>query len=396
VTVIDEQSECDVADVVICGGAAVGASVAWHLVQEGFHGRICVVERDPTLARAATALSASGIRQQFSSPVNVRLSAYGLAVIKAFPDRFGIDLGLHEHGYLTLAATEAQAAVLRERHAVQRAAGAAVVLLDPPALAARFPHLATDDLSLAAFGERGEGWFDGLGLAQGFRAAAKEAGVEFRRSAITGLAVEGGRVLAAHLAEGGAIACGVFVNAAGGEGGEVGAMAGLSLPVERRKRTVFAFDVAQPAVGRLPLTIDPSGVWCRPEGRQFIAGCPPPIDPPVGPDDFEPEHDLFETTIWPALAARAKVFEAVKVRRVWAGHYDMNTLDANAVIGPHPEIDNFLFANGFSGHGLQHAAGVGRGLAEWIVHGGYRTIDLAPLGYARIAAGAAHVERAVI
>jgi glycine/D-amino acid oxidase-like deaminating enzyme len=112
--------------------------------------------------------------------------------------------------------------------------------------------------------------------------------------------------------------------------------------------------------------------------------------------DVEPDHFLFETTIWPALAARAACFEAAKVTGVWAGHYDTNTLDANAVVGPHPDVPNFLFANGFSGHGLQQAAGVGRGLAEWIMHGRWRSLDLSPLGYGRIAAGAALVEQAVI
>jgi glycine/D-amino acid oxidase-like deaminating enzyme len=203
-------------------------------------------------------------------------------------------------------------------------------------------------------------------------------------------------VRAVRLAGGGRIACGWLVDAAGGQGAEVAAMAGLRLPVERRKRTVFAFDVAERPQGDLPLLIDPSGVWCRPEGRQFIAGCPPAPDPAVAADDFEPDHALFEEVIWPALAARARLFEAVKLRRVWAGHYDMNTLDANAVVGPHPELPNFLFANGFSGHGLQHAAGVGRGLAEWIARGGWRTIDLGPLGYGRVAEGLPHRERAVI
>jgi glycine/D-amino acid oxidase-like deaminating enzyme len=384
------------ADVVICGGAAVGASVAWHLVREGFDGRVVVVERDPGLADSATARSASGIRQQFSSAVNVRLSAYGLAVIREAGDLFGFDLGFHEQGYLYLAGDARAAEGLRQAHAVQVAEGASVALLEAGALAARFPHLRVGDIVLAAFGERGEGWFDGLGLAQGFREGAKAGGVVWRRGEVVGLDRTGGRVEAVRLADGGRIACGVFVNASGGRGAEVAAMAGLALPVERRKRTVFAFDVAEPPAGRLPLMIDPSGVWCRPEGAQFIAGCPADPDPAVAADDFEPDHHQFEDTIWPVLAERAACFEAAKVRRVWAGHYDTNTLDANAVVGPHPEVGNFLFANGFSGHGLQHAAGIGRGLAEWIVHGGWRGLDLSDLGYARVAAGVPYRERAVI
>lgn len=378
------------ADVLICGGAITGCATAAALADLGFAGRIVVVEPDPTHARAATALSASGIRQQFSTALNVRISAHGLAVIRAH------GIAFHEQGYLTLAATEAQAAVLRASHAVQVAEGASVALLDSDALAARFPHLRTEDIRLAALGLAGEGWFDNMGLLAAFRDRARAAGVRFLRDAVVGLEVSGGRVTAARLAGGDRIACGTFVNAAGGRGTEIAAMAGIALPVEPRKRTVFAFVCAAPPVGRLPLMIDPTGVWCRPEGACFIAGCAPDPDPMVDAEDFEPRHAEWEDVVWPALAARSAAFEAVKLTGFWAGHYDMNTLDANAIVGPHPEIGNLLFANGFSGHGLQQAPAIGRGLAEWIITGGWQSLDLAPLGFARIAEGRPFRELAVI
>lgn len=380
----------EAADVLVAGGAVVGSSVAAHLAAQGFGGRIVVVEPDPGFARAATALSASGIRRQFSNPLNVAISAYGLAQIRAR------GLAFHENGYLYLAATGAEEAELRRRHAAQAGGGAEIALLDPAALAERFAFLRTGDLRLGALGLAGEGWFDGMGLLAAYRAEARAGGVEERRDAVAGLVVRGGRVVEARLAGGGRIGCGVFVNATGGRGAEVAAMAGLALPVERRKRTVFAFAAAEPPAGRLPLTIDPSGVWFRPEGGRFIAACAPDPDPEVAADDFEPRHEEWEAVVWPALAARSAAFEALKVTGAWAGHYDMNVLDANAVVGPHPEIANFLFANGFSGHGLQQAAAVGRGLAELIATGAYRSLDLGPLGYGRIAAGAPFPEAAVI
>lgn len=386
----------DKADVLICGGAAIGAATAYYLTALGLKGRIVVVERDPTYARAATALSASGIRQQFSNPLNVRISAFGLSVIRDFERLAGIDLAFREQGYLTLAETEAQAEALRANHAVQTAEGAEIALLGPAELRARFPHLETEGVALAAFGLRGEGWFDNIGLMQGFRALAQAAGVVWLRDTVAELTVTGGRVAEVLLASGGRIACGQFVNAAGGGGAEVAAMAGIALPVERRKRTVTAFLCAEPPEGRLPLMIDPSGVWCRPEGEGFIAGCTPDPDPAVGVDDFEPRHEEWEAVVWPVLAARSRHFEALRVRRVWAGHYDMNTLDQNAIVGPHPEIGNFHFANGFSGHGLQQAPAIGRGLAETIVHGHYRTLDLTPFGFARVARARPFLERAVI
>jgi glycine/D-amino acid oxidase-like deaminating enzyme len=376
-------------EVVICGGAVVGSAVAYYLTELG-PARVSVVERDPTYARAATALAASGIRRQFSNPLNVAISAYGLEVI------LGFGLTFHEHGYLTLAATEVQARRLRASHAVQRAGGADIALLDARALAARFPHLETGDLVLGALGLSGEGWFDNMGLLEVFRTRARAAGAAYVRDAVTELRREGDRITAVELAGGERLPCDVFVNAAGGGGAEVAAMAGLALPVERRKRTVFAFAAAQPPAESLPLMVDPTGVWCRPEGGRFIAGAPPEPDPAVAADDFEPRHEEWEETVWPALAARAPCFEACRLTGFWAGHYDMNTLDQNAVLGPHPDVGNFLFANGFSGHGLQQAPAVGRGLAELIVHGHYRTLDLAPLGYARIVANRAFPEQAVI
>ncbi len=377
------------ADVLICGGAVIGSAVAWWLAELGFPGRVVVVERDPTYARAATALAASGIRQQFSNPLNVRISAFGLAEIR----RLG--LTFHEQGYLTLA-TAAQAPALRASHAAQRAAGAATELIDAPTIAARFPHIRTSDLALAAFGPSGEGWFDNMGMLAAYRSRARAAGVTYLHDEITSLTVAGSRVTGACLASGTTIACGSLVNASGGHGAEVAAMAGLTLPVERRKRTVFAFTCAEPPPGRLPLMIDPSGVWCRPEGAGFIAGASPDPDPAVDADDFDPRHAEWEDLVWPALAARAPAFEACRLTGFWAGHYDMNTLDHNAVVGPHPEIANFHFANGFSGHGLQQAPAVGRAIAERILHGQYRSLDLTPLGWERVAASAPFLELAVI
>lgn len=378
------------ADVVICGGAVVGSAVAHYLTTLGFDGRIVVVERDPTYARAATSLSASGIRQQFSNALNVRISQFGVSVIRDF------GLTFHEDGYLYLAATEAQAEVLRANFAVQAAEDAGTVLLDRDALTERFPHLHVGDVTLAALGTRDEGWFDNVGLMNAFRSRARAAGVEYRKDEISGLEVAGGRVEAVRLASGDAIPCGHFVNAAGGTGAEVAAMAGIALPVKRRKRTVFAFDVAERPEGQLPLMIDPTGVWCRPEGAGFIGACSPDPDPEVTADDFEPRHWEFEEVIWPVLAERGGCFEALKLRGFWAGHYDFCTLDCNVVIGPHPGVTNFHLANGFSGHGLQQAPAVGRGIAEQIVFGEFRTLDLAPLGFARVVEKRPYVERCVI
>ena len=188
---------------------------------------------------------------------------------------------------------------------------------------------------------------------------------------------------AVRLADGGRLPCGVVVNAAGPYARDVAAMAGLALPVEARKRCVFVLDCKAELPG-CPLVIDPSGTWFRPDGARFLAGCPPPEDPED--TGLEVDHALFEDIVWPALAARVPAFEAVRVTGSWAGHYEYNTFDQNGILGSVPEAPNLLFANGFSGHGMQQSAGVGRGISELVLHGGYRSLDLSALDAGRIAA----------
>jgi glycine/D-amino acid oxidase-like deaminating enzyme len=147
----------------------------------------------------------------------------------------------------------------------------------------------------------------------------------------------------------------------------------------------------------LPLTIDPSGVHMREVGGgTYMVGGNDDHDPAVDPDDFNPDFSLWENLIWPTIATRIPAFEAVKITREWVGHYDFNTLDQNAICGPHPTLTNFLFMNGFSGHGLQQSPAMGRGAAEWIIHDAYRSLDLTPLHFDRVLAGQGMQEKAVI
>ncbi len=368
----------------------MGSAVAYFLKELGFDGSVLVIERDSTYAQSSTALSASGIRQQFSSPLNVKISQFGAGFIKGAKDRWGVDLNLRENGYLYLANTPEGAQVLRENHEVQVGEVADTVLMDRATLAEKFPHLRLDDILLGAHGQSNEGWFDGVGLMQGLRTGG------YIQDEVVGIDLEKGKVSSVKLASGRAVECGVFVNAAGPRAALVAGMAGIDIPVEPRKRTNFLFDCMEAPVGGLPLMIDPTGVWCRPEGGHFLTGCVPADDPFVAFDDFEPRHAEFEEIIWPALAARSKNFEAIKLIRFWSGHYAYNTLDQNAVIGPHPDIPNFLFANGFSGHGLQQAPAVGRALAEWVCHGEYRSLDFSPLGYERITTNTPLLEHCII
>lgn len=399
----------DAYDVVIVGGAVIGSAVAYFLAANpDFDGSVLVIERDPTYARAATSLSLSSIRHQFSNPVNVRMSQFGTAFIREFAGTMRIgadrpDLGFHESGYLFLARTPEQVRTLRENHAVQRACGADVVLWNRDELAEAFPHLRTGDIELASCGRSGEGWFSNTGLMNGFRARARELGADYVAGEAVAIGRTGNRVTSVTLKSGETIAAGTIVNASGTRAALTSRMAGLDIPIEPRKRTIFVFDCANSPEGgarvnrgRLPLMIDPTGVFCRPEGRLFLAGCPPVEDPAADWDDFEPRYEEFEEIIWPALAARSEAFEAIKVVNQWAGHYDFNTLDHNLVVGCHPEVTNFVFANGFSGHGLQQGPAAGLGVSELITYGEFRTLDLSEVGYERIVANRPFLEKAVI
>ena len=177
------------------------------------------------------------------------------------------------------------------------------------------------------------------------------------------------------------------MNAAGANSAALVADLGIPLPVSPRKRTVFSLKASLPTSG-FPMLFDVSGAWIRPEGEGFIGGIAPPAErDPEAFGDFEPDHDLFEETVWPTLAHRIPALQQLRVERAWAGHYEMNALDHNGVVGPHDEISNLVFATGFSGHGVMHAPATGRGVAEQILTGGYETIDLTELGYPRIRSG---------
>ena len=378
----------------------MGASAAYWLTRMQPGLSVTVIEPDPSYARAATALSAASIRQQFTTAVNVQISRFGIDFIRNFAERVGpsagiASLGLRENGYLFLATTPEGAALMAETSAMQRDLGAATQVLTPAQVAARFPWLETGDLTAASFGPRDEGWFDNMGLLQGLRAAARAQGARFVNDRATGIDLSGGRVAAVRLDGAGRLPCGSAINAAGTGANALMRSIGLDLPVEPRKRTVFVIDAPNARHPEAPLLVD-VGYYIRPEDRHWIAQTVPADDGPCDINDFEPDLQLFDEVIWPQLYARAPGFDAVKVLRHWVGHYDYNRLDQNAIIGAHSSVPNLFIMNGFSGHGLQQSPALGRGIAELVLTGAWQTLDLSDLSVDRVLAGRPFRERAVV
>lgn len=382
----------DTADVLIIGGGIMGCATAYALSHSEIPPRrIVIVERDTAYREASTPRSAGGIRQQFSTPENIAMSQAMLALLPDLKSRFGADadVSFRPHGYLILASEEGRA-ILGRNVDIQHAHGADISLCAASALAERFPWLSTDGVAIGSYGGNGEGWLDPVALMTLFRKAAIARGTQIVNATVLEIDNKSGnRITGVALSNGETLQAGAVVLAAGAWSGALARMAGLELPVEPRKRYVYVVDCrdATEALHNAPLTVDPSGVWFRPEGRQFICGVSPDEDsepPAVDLDaiDYEP----YETIVWPTLAARVPAFEALKMTGAWAGYYDYNCLDQNAIVGRHPAVDNLYVITGFSGHGLQQGYAAGRGIAELILAGRYKTIDLTRFGCERIVA----------
>lgn len=392
-------------DVVIIGGAIMGASTAWFLTDNpDFDGRVLVIERDTTYAQASTTHTNSCMRQQFSTALNVQISQFAADFVKNIRSHMGGDdripeLSIRSFGYLYLADTPEFADTLRANQKVQLAAGAATELLTPEEIKAAYPFYNVDDILLGSINKVDEGYWDGAAVNDWWRRQSRERGVEWIENEVVAINrnPEGTQIDSVTLASGEVISAGQVVNCAGPRAGKVAKMAGVTVPVEPRKRYSWIFKADRPLDQDLPLTIDPSGVHVRENGGgTYQAGGHTDHDQAVDFDDFAMDFSLWENHIWPVIATRIPQFDAVKVTAEWAGHYAMNPFDHNAIVGPHPDLPNFQLLNGFSGHGLQQSPAMGRGMSEWLTYGSFRTLDLSPFGMDRILAGQPMQERAVI
>ena len=399
-----ETPKLDSYDVVIVGGAMLGSSVAWFtMMNPDFNGSLLVVEKDPTYEFTSTAHTNSCMRQQFSNPINVQVSQFAAEFVKNFRDFFGGDdrvpnISLQSYGYMYLANNPEFAETLKEAQQIQASLGSGTKFMTVDEIARNYPFYNLDDIIGGNHNLIDEGYFDGGTIFDWWKRSAREHGAEYVTNEVVAMTknAAGTKVESVTLESGEVINCGKVVNASGPRASLTAAMAGIEIPVEPRKRYTFIFEAEKPLDRDLPLTIDPSGVHMRTDGQYYLAGCPPYEDPAVDHDDFVQDHSIWEEKVWPVLATRVPQFEAIKLRNSWAGHYSFNTLDQNAIIGAHTQVENFIFVNGFSGHGFQQSPAMGRGISEILTYGEFRTLDLTPFSYERIEKGEKFPEKAVI
>ncbi|XP_038045679.1 FAD-dependent oxidoreductase domain-containing protein 1-like [Patiria miniata] len=411
-------------DVLIIGGGVVGSSIAYHLKRDAEAGlNVTVVERDCMYTRASTTLSVGGIRQQFSIPANVEMSMYSVEFIKTIKEHLCVDdadppdVQFNQGGYLILA-TEKGVDQMRENHKIQKECGAMVNLMTAKQLKSKFPWINTEGIALASYGYDNEGWFDPWSLLKAFKEKALSLGAQYIHGEVTGFDISkvprAGAEMAYYTGSGRRvktvkvrlpnspetipIKCSMVVIAAGPWSGEVAELLDIGkgseedllhrcLPVCPRKRYVYMFHAPDGPGLDCPLFVDPVGFYCRREGfgGNYLCGRGPEgeEDEP-NTDNLQVDYDFFETNIWPHLAHRVPAFENLKIKSAWAGFYDYNTLDQNAIIGNHPAYPNLYMATGFSGHGIQQSPAVGLAISDLILQGKFCTLDLSDFSFDRV------------
>ncbi len=363
------------ADVVVIGAGITGASSAWHLASRGM--RVVVLEKDAAPAMGSTGKSAAGVRVQFTTEANIRLSMHSLPVYREFKERHGHDVGYQDIGYLLLVPHDRWESHL-ESVELQRSLGAPVEVLDPDE-AQRYVTFETDGLAGATYGPW-DGVIDPHMATHAWVSMGRALGVDFRlNSPVTGVERKGpGWIVQTG---GSTIRCGHVVNAAGAWSAQIGAFAGLEVPVGPKRIQIFlSAPIDDPRT--YPLTIDlTTGVYLRSEGNRVL----------FGRDDLDQDFGFTEGMDWDWLehvlltgVPRYPWWEDLGVDRKgsWWGYYAVSP-DNSPIIGPNPGAEYWIDACGFSGHGIMHAPVAGLAVSEFIADGESHTLDMGPFQHDR-------------
>jgi sarcosine oxidase subunit beta len=378
------------ADAVIVGAGIMGCAIAHALAERGLTD-IVVLERDQ-IGRGATADAAGGVRQQFSTETNIRLARESIRVWETFPERFGRDIGLRQQGYLFLLTDPAEEPVFRQNLALQNSLGVPSRWATPEEIAAINPYVVLDDVYGGTFCPE-DGWCDTFGATMGFAQAARALGVRIEEETpVTEICVAGDRVTGVRT-EQGEVSAPLVIIAAGPQTRDVGAMAGVDLPIDPYRRMSFITEPFAAMPQTLPMTIDfATGLYFHPESRGFLFGMANRDEPST--TNKTVDEDWMAATV-EALVARAPVFEDASILRGWAGFYEV-TPDDNPLLGWTGGPEGLAVAAGFSGHGFMQGPAIGRCMAELLLDGAASGIDITPFRPSRFAEGDLAQEHNVI
>ncbi len=384
----------ETAEVVMIGGGIVGASVAYHLAEGGCTD-VLVLEREAHLGRGSTGKSMGGVRAQFSTEINIRLSLYALDFFARFEQATGCPPGYRPQGYLFVATREKHMEYLRANFQLQRACGVKTVeLLSPAEVLHRMPHLRSDDVLGGSFGSA-DGFVDPHSVMGGFMQRATEKGVHLWKGAeVTGILKDANGIAGVETRRG-TVSTRKVVNAAGPWAAQVAALAGVDLPVQPLRRMLVPTEPFPLIAREAPMTIDmATGFHFRPEGLGVLLAWNDPEETPGFKTQFDP---AFIEKILTRAVDRVPCFESLEVnpKRAWAGLYEM-TPDHYPILGPVPEVPGFYLANGFSGHGVMHSPATGKVMSDLILRGHTDLIDATALNLARFAEGRMIHESAVL
>jgi sarcosine oxidase subunit beta len=367
--------------VVIVGAGIVGCSVAYHLSARGCKD-VILLEKAATEVTGSTTRSAAGVRHQFASEVNIRLSIYSIERLKNFTEEIGGHSGLRQIGYLLLISDEKTWDQYRASVALQNSLGVASRVLSVQEIRELIPMANLDGVLGATFCAA-DGHCDPHGVATGYLNAALSRGVQIRRSTpAIGLVTKCGHVMSVRTPDG-LIACETVVNAAGPWAGQVGALAGLRVPVEPYRRCIYMTEPV--SIEPFPFVIDTaSGFYIRPEGEKLLIGVTNEDEP--SSENLAVDWEWLETVLERGSARFPFLANTGIVRRnCWAGLYE-NTPDHNPILGRHPDLPNYIDASGFSGHGVMHSPATGMLIAEEILDGRAHSINIDDLRIARFTA----------
>ncbi len=371
----------------IIGAGIVGSSIAYHLAARGCTD-VIILERADTEVTGSTARSAAGVRHQFASEVNIRLSLYSIERLKRFTEEIGGHSGLKQIGYLLLVSEPDTWEQYQRSVALQNQLGVRSRVLSPSDVSAMMPSANLRGLLGATFCAD-DGHCDPHGVATGYLAAARKRGVDLRRATpAIGIRKTGSRVTAVETPQG-PIACDTVINAAGPWAGAVGALAGLEIPVLPYRRCIYMTEPIP--FPDSPFVIDTqTGFYMRKEGDKLLIGVTNENEPPG--ENLAVDWDWLETVLEQGAKRFPFIANVGIVRRnCWAGLYE-NTPDHLPVLGRHPEIPNYIDASGFSGHGVMHSPATGMLVAEEILDGRAHTINIDDLRITRFASRTAAVE----